>query len=199
MKKNLFILIVLAIPIFSSCKKDESEIVSSEQIQRKLDELSINQGFVKVKIGGKLFYQGAEQFFDVRVGVNPIFMKGSLLNATDGNMQFDFGESDWYKKKPFSFKIVTGNDTEISTDYGSILIGKLSKTKGIGEGYQLVHGLINVLSFNKDKVVITIDGKVLSPGMAQLPENMKSIKGYIIIKQPAIDTEGLDLENLYYE
>ncbi len=192
-------LVIMLIGMAFSCQNKQSEIVSTEEVEKHLAALEANKAIAIFQIDGEPFYTEAMQPFGVRIDVSFASLRGNLMSSNGDNLLFDFARVEWYTQKPVRFKLISSS-SGFSEDYGKFMIGK-QLTTGFEKlaGYMLVDGTFTVIEFDEEKFVGVVEGKVVKPGDADIPENMKSIQGYIIAKKPPMTFDSIEQEKVFYK
>lgn len=192
-------LVIMLTWVAFGCQNKSSGIVSTAEVEQHLAALEANKAIAIFQIDGKPFYTAAMQPFGVRIDVSFASLRGNLMSSNGDNLLFDFARVEWYTQKPVKFKLISSS-SGFSEDYGKFMIGK-QLTTGFEKlaGYILVDGTFTVAEFDEEKFVGFVEGKVVKPGDADIPENMKSIEGYIIAKKPPMTFDSIEKEKVFYK
>lgn len=193
-----FTLIMLLFSVLISCQNKTAEIISELEVNEYFDKLEPNKAMAIFQIDNEPFYTADMQPFGIRIDVSFASLRGNLMSQHGDNLLFDFARTEWYTDQPVEFTL-TSSSTGMSKDYGKLMIGKqLPDESQKLAGYIFVDGTFKVVQFDEEKFVAFINGQVVKPGEADIPENMKPIKGYIIAKKPPMTFDSIEKEKIFY-
>ncbi len=165
---------------------------SDPNIDTIYDSLKPDQAQILLSIDGKPFYDG-QTTFTGGFTVNPTGFRANLTDEKQSNTIITFNSTTWYKSHPAHIPVTIENQG------ASVLIGKLvDPVNQIGEGYMMTDGQIYIESFNKDRAVIRLEGKVARYGNQNQRSAWNTMKGLIVYRQPKISSVGIPDKALYY-
>nr|WP_293842681.1 hypothetical protein [uncultured Arsenicibacter sp.] len=155
--------------------------------------LKPDQAQILLSIDGKPFYS-EQTTFTGGFMVNPTGFRANLADEKQSNIIITFNSTNWYKSHPAHVPVTIDNQGA-----ASILIGKLTDPiNKIGEGYLMTDGQIYIESFNKDRAVIRLEGKIARYGNQNQRSDWNTMKGLIVYRQPKISNVGIPDKALYY-
>ncbi|OIN56502.1 hypothetical protein [Arsenicibacter rosenii] len=155
--------------------------------------LKPDQAKILLSIDAKPFYTD-ETVFTGSIMVNPTGFRANLTDEKQSNIIITFSSTDWYKSHPAHVPVTIDNPGA-----ASILIGKLvDPINKIGEGYLMTDGQIYIESFNRDRAVIRLEGKIARYGNQNQPSTWNTVKGIIVYRQPKIVSVGISDKELFY-
>jgi hypothetical protein len=191
-----YIFVVVSLLLFN-CKEEDDRIVDEDEIEQHFNDLADHKAVAIFSIDNRPFYTEKMQPFGIRLDVSFISLRANLMSNQGANLMLDFARKDWYEQKPVVFN-VSSPSSGIERDNGKLMIGKRIPG-GVErlEGYIFSEGEFRVIEFTEDRFVAEIDGKVIKPGEANIPENMKSIEGYIIAKKPPMTFDSIEKEKIF--
>lgn len=192
-----YISIVLLLQLFS-CQQERTELISEAEIKQRFDVLPDYKAVAIFEIDNEPFYTEDMQPLEVRIDISFASLRGNLMSSDGDNLLFDFARTEWYTQQPVEFTL-TSSSTGLSKDYGKFMIGKQlpDEPKKLA-GFIFVDGTFKVIEFGEEKFVATLEGQVIKPGDADVPENMKPISGYIIAKKPPMTFDSIEKEKIFY-
>jgi len=183
--KIIFCLSVIAVNLLTSCTSSGDH----DEIYNKLGE---NEAKVIYKIDGKEFYP-QESIFKGEVNASDKLLSITFIDQFDGRSIISFGGDDWYLAIP-SKKEVFSND-QINA---GVKMGKLTdREKMIGEAFIMTDGAVTLEAFSKEKIIMTIHGKVGKYSDFEQPTEFKKFDATIIYKKPAFSLLNITEEELF--
>lgn len=173
--------------ILYSCAPSDAEL--TEQIYKQLKP---KEAHVSIKINNELFYS-RESKFQGNINLGSRFSDINIIDQFGGNIQLQMAKKNWLKSVKRIFQVSPNTRMEYP-DYGNMLIGKRDSEKL--EGYTLSRGNFEWLVLSKEKAILRLEGYVVRPQDALMPENEIPFKGTIYFNEPNIDLNDLKLSDL---
>lgn len=170
-----------------SCEPKDAELT-----QQVFENLKPKEAFVSIKINDKLFYSG-ESKFQGNVNLGSRFSDINIIDQFGGNIQLQMAKKNWLQSKKRKFQVSPNTGMEYP-NYGNMLIGKRDAQKL--EGYTLSRGNFEWLELSKKRAILSLDGFLVRPQDALMPENEIPFKGKVYFNEPNIDLNDLKLSDL---
>ncbi len=183
--------IVVCLVLASSCTQPgRTEQTELDQLKEKLPALKPNQALIKIFVGNQDFYAD-QQPFTANVQLLPQLVKVGFTNQEGSNIELEMIRDNWFKEKPITFTMTNGTLGETGGDQVILMIGKLIDKRALrGEGYYLVTGKITMPALSHQLMSIAFEGNLVKPSQASTVENYISVKGWIVVKEPAFSSQS---------
>ncbi|AWV99946.1 hypothetical protein [Arcticibacterium luteifluviistationis] len=173
--------------ILCSCASKDAEL--TEQIYKNLKS---KEAHVIIKINNELFYS-PESTFQGNINLSSQFSDIGIIDQFGGNIQLQMSKNNWLQSERRVFQI-SPNSTMEYPNFGKMLIGKRDGDKL--EGYILSRGNFEWIVLKKERAILSLEGYLVRPQDALMPENEIPFKGKIYFNEPNIDLNDLELSDL---
>jgi len=175
----------LAAPFFTSCASSDG----NDEIYQQLGD---NQAKVVYKIDGKEFYP-QESIFRGDVNASDKLLSITLIDQFDGRSIVSFGGDDWYLSIPSKKEVFSDDQVNAGVKMGKLI----DKQKMIGEAFIMTDGAVTLEEFSKDKMILSIKGKVGKYSDFEQPTEFKKFDAIIVYKKPVFNLLNITEEELF--
>ena len=175
----------LAAPFFTSCASSDG----NDEIYQQLGD---NQAKVVYKIDGKEFYP-QESIFRGDVNASDKLLSITLIDQFDGRSIVSFGGDDWYLSIPSKKEVFSDDQVNAGVKMGKLI----DKQKMIGEAFIMTDGAVTLEEFSKDKMILSIKGKVGKYSDFEQPTEFKKFDATIVYKKPVFNLLNITEEELF--
>ncbi|MFN4147809.1 MAG: hypothetical protein ACK4GN_18455 [Runella sp.] len=175
---------LLLLLLGSACTSTQQQEDTLQSLEKKADKLADSEAFIEIRINEQEFYPNQQPFRCI-AQILPQGFKASLIDTSKANVELDCIANGWIERKPHQFILKNQSIGQASGDQVIVMIGKLKKTPMLtAEGYLMAEGKMEFKQLSKSRLIISLEGFVIKPGNANIPENYLPLRGYIFIKNP---------------
>ncbi len=169
-----------------ACKNQHTDRL---QLQQEITQLKDSTAIVRVSIDHENFYPESS-IFTGRISLADNMFRVDFFDQYEGNTMMIFQGKIPYSKKSLSFEITPEN-----TDLNNVMLGKvIDKVQNLGSGYVMTEGTVEVLSMNRNHIILQLSGKM----MHYASKKVVACSGNLLFRKPTYLISNLKDEEVFY-